>query len=480
VHIALSRTFGFRMCCIRHPIFWSLPFLAYLVGGPINGLAQDRITFHFKAAHQFSGFGLQVWPQTDHRAERDALIRDLNVRWVRFSITPEIPEDQLKDHMSVSEILNVITGHEDQQQAEMMRQFQQELGALKVLSHLVFWQMPPPWCVSVHGSEGQERIHVEPGHIQDFSNWIVAHLLYLKRFGIAPAAVELINEPDGASNTNYTPEEYDSLLCSVKANFEEHGIKAGIEGPGVSTGFTTGAYLQELERTGHISILQQLSWHDYDTTKRPEPAGFAGVPLNLLSQVHGLPIVVTEFTSESPRWSRAPYDAGPEARSENNAANSADFGVSVAGEALKLIADGASQVSFWQAEDPSWAHDAFGLLDETGQRKPVASALQSFLQLLPKDVRAAGPDRSLFGFAGASFQTSKTVIVALANLTSATRILQVEFDDAPPGRISAIRGFDANGPMNDKASRQVKYSRGVLYVELTPRTVLTAVIANTK
>src|SRR6266403_1987898 len=445
------------MRCIHQPVFLSVIFLAHLLSGPVSGLAQDRITFHFKAAHQFNGFGLQVWPRTDHRAERDALIRDLNVRWVRFSITPEIPEDQLKDHMSVSEILNVITGHEDQQQSEMMQQFQQELGALKVVSHLVFWQMPPPWCVSVHGSDGKERSHVEPGHIQDFSNWIVAHLLYLKRFGIAPVAVELINEPDGASNTNYTPEEYDSLLCSVKANFEEHGIKAGIEGPGVSTGFTTGAYLQELE-----------------------PAGFAGVPLNLLSQVHGLPIVVTEFTSESPRWSRAPYDSGPEARSENNAANSADFGVSVAGEALKLIADGASQVSFWQAEDPSWTNDSFGLLDETGQRKPVASALQSFLQLLPKNVRAAGPGQSLFGFAGAAFQTSKTVIVALANLTSTTRNLQVDFDGAPPGRISSIRGFDASGPINGKASHQAKYSGGVLYVELTPRTVLTVVIADSR
>jgi hypothetical protein len=480
VYGALSRTFGFLMCGIRRPICLSLLFLANILSGLVNGIAQDRIIFNFDATHQFTGFGLHLWPQTDHRAERDALIRDLNVSWVRFSITPEIPEDQLKDHMSVSEILNVITRHEDQQQSEMIRQFQQELSALKVQSHLVFWQMPPPWCVSFHGSDGKERIHVEPGHIKDFSNWIVAHLLYLKRFGIAPSAVELINEPDGAANTNYTPEEYDSLLCSVKANFEEHKVRAGIEGPGVSTGFTTGAYLQELERTGHISILQQLSWHDYDTTKRPEPAGFAGVPLNLLSQAHRLPIVVTEFTSESPRWSRAPYDAGPEARSENNAASSADFGVSVAGEALKLIADGASQVSFWQAEDPSWTHDAFGLLDETGQRKPVAGALQSFLQLLPKDVQAVGPNKSLFGFAGAAFRKSKTVVVVLANLTSTARSLQVEFDGAAPGKISAIRGFDANGPMNEKAARLVKYLHGVLSVDLAPRTVLTTVVANSK
>ncbi len=463
------------MCCIRQLVFYGSIILAISLGNPIVGLAQDHIVFDFNATHLFAGFGLQVWPQTDHRTERDALIRELKVRWVRFSITPEIPADQLKDHMSVAEILSVITKYENQEQSDMLQQFREELGALKVQCHLVLWQMPPPWCITFHADDGKERMHVEPGHIPDFSNWIVAHLLYLKRFGITPAAVELINEPDGASNTNYTPEEYDSLLCSVKANFDQHGLKIGIEGPGVSSGFTMGAYLEELERTGHIALLQQLSWHDYDTAKRPEPAGFAGVPLGLLSQAHGLPLVVTEFTSESPRWSRLPYDAGPEVRSENNAANSADFGVSVAGEALKLIADGASQVSFWQAEDPSWTHDAFGLLDEVGKPKPVATALQSFLQLLPKDVQAVGPDKNSFGLAGAAFRTSKMVVIALANLTSTTRTLQVELHGNPPvGRVSTVQGFDANG--SNKGSRQVKYSRGVLSVELGPRTILTTVI----
>jgi hypothetical protein len=112
VYIALSRTFAFLMCCIRQSIFLSFVFLSNLPGGSITGLAQDRITFNLKASHEFTGFGLQLWPQTDHRPERDALIRDLNVSWVRFSFTPEIPEDQLKVHMSVNEILNVITRNE--------------------------------------------------------------------------------------------------------------------------------------------------------------------------------------------------------------------------------------------------------------------------------------------------------------------------------------------------------------------------------
>src|ERR1700732_2747091 len=124
------------MCCIRQAIFGSLFFLANILIGPTVGLAQDHILFSFKASHQFAGFGLQVWPQTDHRTERDALIRDLNVRWVRFSITPEIPADQLKDHMSVAEILSVITKYENQEQSDMLQQFREELGALKVQCHL--------------------------------------------------------------------------------------------------------------------------------------------------------------------------------------------------------------------------------------------------------------------------------------------------------------------------------------------------------
>jgi outer membrane receptor for ferric coprogen and ferric-rhodotorulic acid len=64
----------------------------------------------------------------------------------------------------------------------------------------------------------------------------------------------------------------------------------------------------------------------------------------------------------------------------------------------------------------------------------------------------------------------------LANLTSTTRTLQIEFDGAVRGRISAIRGFDANGPMNEKVSHQVKFSNGMLSVDLGPRTVLAAKI----
>ncbi|HZC36050.1 MAG TPA: hypothetical protein VE242_10570, partial [Chthoniobacterales bacterium] len=136
-----------------------------------------------------------------------------------------------------------------------------------------------------------------------------------------------------------------------------------------------------------------------------------------------------------------------------------------------------NQVSVWQAEDPSWTHDAFGLLDETGRRKPVVTALQSFLQFLPKDVEVVGPDKSGFGFAGAAFRRSKTVIVALANFASTSRMVQVEFSGSPPsGKISAVRGFDAHGPMNDNASRNVKYSGGILSIELGPRTLLTTVI----
>jgi len=45
------------------------------------------------------------------------------------------------------------------------------------------------------------------GPYSGFSNWIVAHLLYSQTIWIAPVAVELINEPDGASNTQLYSEE---------------------------------------------------------------------------------------------------------------------------------------------------------------------------------------------------------------------------------------------------------------------------------
>jgi hypothetical protein len=408
--------------------------------------ADDKVVFDFNSSQKFLGLGVQLWPSTDHQPERDALLRDLHVRYVRIGFTTELPDEQLKPRMSVGEILAAIIRNQDENQSTLFSNLHRELSALRVQAYFVFWQVPAPWCNHTSDDVG-DRSRINPEDLQNYANLIVANLQYARRFGLLPSAVEMVNEPDSAHGTQFTPEQYDSLLITLRATLDAAGLGGvGIEGPGTSSAMTVEAYTQTLEKTGHISILNQLSWHDYDTEKRPEPAGFAGVPLRLLASAHQLPIAITEFTSESPKWDRPPFDSGPHTRGENNATDSPDFAVSVLGEVLKLVADGANLLSFWQAEDPSWTQDSFGLLNVDGQRKPVATALQMFSQLVPAGCDVAGPRSPTPGFAAACFRYDHGIIFAEANLSLAPQIISAEIlNTRMPNRIVSARQFDSHG-----------------------------------
>ena len=452
----------------------ALAFGIFVFVFALPAFADDDLIFDFGSAHKFLGLGVQLWPGTDHQEERDALLRDLRVKYIRVGFTTKLPDEQLKDHMSVNEILSAITRSEDDGQRSIFSQFHAELAQLHVTAHFVFWQVPSVWCINTEGIDGN-RQRVSPDHIQDYANWIVANLLYAKRFHLLPVAVEMINEPDGATTTQFTPEQYDALLVTLRWTLDGRGLNSiGIEGPGVSTASTVEAYAQVLERTGHISLLNQISWHDYDTAKRPEPAGFAGIPLDLLAHAHGLPITITEFNSQSPQWDRLPYDSGPRTRGPNNAADSPDFAVSVAGEALKLIADGANSLFYWQAEDPSFTQDAFGLLNTDGQRKPAASALQMFSGLAQPNSDVTGPQHVSFGLSAVCFRSERGLLFVGANLSTTLRRINAQILNVPaPARIASGRRFDAHGlnPLKNPASAAA-LDGSAISLELPARSVI--------
>lgn len=412
-----------------------------------RAVADDNLVFDFGAPRKFSGFGIQLWPATTHEAERDALLRDLHVRYVRTGFTSKLPDDQLKSHMSVAEISSGINKAADTDETTVYSQLHDEINQLHLRLDFAFWQVPSVWCISSGDSEFSHA-RINPDNIQDYANWIVAHLLYAKRLRLLPSTVELINEPDSTTGSQFSPEQYDALVFAVRATLDRYGLATvGIEGPGVGSVSTVEAYTQVLERTGHISLLKQLSWHDMDTAKRPEPAGFAGVPLGLLAKAHQLPIAITEFSSESPQWDRPPYDSGPRTRSENNAADSPDFGVSVAAEAIKLIGDGANSLSYWQAEDTDWTQDAFGLLTGEGQRKPAAAALQMFFELVPVNCDVASQKQVTFGLASACLRSERGLVLATANLSQETRKIDARIlNTLLPAKVAFARRFDSHGP----------------------------------
>jgi hypothetical protein len=423
-----------------------IAFLAYILIS--RAVADENLTFDFGSPRKFYGLGVQLWPATGHQAERDALLRDLHVRYVRVGINSKVADEQVKNHMSVAEISSAITKAADADETNVYAQLHDEVSQLHLNLDFVFWQVPSPWCIT-SGDNEFSHARINPDNIQDFANWITAHLLYAKRLRLLPSMIEMIHEPDGSNGTQFSPEQYDALLFAVRSTLDRNGLSTvGIEGPGVGSASTVEAYTQVLERTRHISLLSQLSWHDLDTVRRPEPAGFAGVPLRLLADAHQLPIEITEFSSESPQWDREPYDAGPRTRSDNNASNSSDFGVSVVAEAIKLIADGANSLSYWQAEDPPWTQDAFGLLNENGDRKPVAVALQMFSELIPSQCYVASPKQVTFGLSSVCLRSDRGLVLAAANLSQEFIKIDARIMNALlPARVASARRFDSHGPI---------------------------------
>jgi hypothetical protein len=411
-----------------------------------RAVADDNLVFDFRSPRNFFGLGVQLWPATNHLAERDALLRDLHVRYVRVGFTTKVAEEQLKNHMSVADISSEITKTVDLDQTAVYSQLHDEIKQLHLKLDFVFWQVPSVWCINEGDSE-VSHARINPDNIQDYANWIVAHLLYAKRIRLLPSTIELINEPDSITGTQFSPEQYDALVFAARVTLDRYGLASvGIEGPGVGSASTVEAYTQVLERTGHISLLKQLSWHDMDTARRPEPAGFAGAPLRLLANAHQLPIAITEFSSESPQWDRPPYDSGPKTRGENNAADSPDFAVSVVAEAIKLIGDGANSLCYWQAEDPPWTQDAFGLLSEDGQRKPAATALQMFSELIPLNCDVATQKQVSFGLASVCLRSERGLVLATANLSQDYRKIDARISNALlPARVALVRRFDSHG-----------------------------------
>jgi hypothetical protein len=408
--------------------------------------AEENLVFDFASARDFFGLGTQLWPATSHLAERDALLRDLHVRSVRVGFTTKVADEQLKNHMSVAEISSEIAKTVDEDQTTVYSELHDEINQLHLKLDFVFWQVPSVWCIDDGDSE-VSHLRVNPDNIQDYANWIVAHLLYAKRLRLLPSTIELINEPDSAAGTEFSPEQYDALVFAARTTLDRYGLTSiGIEGPGVGSAATVEAYTQVLERTGHISLLKELSWHDMDTVRRPEPAGFAGVPLGLLAKAHHIPIAVTEFSSENPKWDRSPYDSGPRTRSDNNAADSPDFAVSVVAEAIKLIGDGANSLSYWQAEDPAWTQDDFGLLNENGQRKPVAAALQMFSDLIPPNCEVATQKQVSFGLASVCLRSERGLVLATGNLSQEPRKIDARISNAVlPAKVALARRFDSHG-----------------------------------
>jgi len=374
------------------------------------------------------------------------MLRALHVRDVRVSVIAPVRNDRLVDHASVQELLAAMQANETPDGTRILRRFRAEMNTLGVSMDFVYWQMPRKWSQSF-GPPGHRQWRSIPAHIADYAHWIAAELLFARGFGLRPAAVELTNEPDGGWNTFFTPRQYGELVLRTRRAMDENGLHGIlIEGPGTSKVHSIGPYLAELISTGRLALLGRVSVHDYDTIAFPAPAGLSGLPPGLQSRLGTLPIFVTEFSSTRPEWRQPPYDTDLSERGgAHSAADSLPYAVSVAGEAVQLISDGAASVYVWQLEDPGWAHDSFGMLDVNGRARPVATALASIFATVPTGATVFPSSPRRAGLAAAAFARGGSLMVVLVNLSDAPRIVRLDLYAVATGRaaVDTVTAFPA-------------------------------------
>jgi O-glycosyl hydrolase len=326
------------------PIAW-----CYVVGCH----AQERLTFDFAHGHQFLGFGTQVWAGTQHRAERDSLLRDLQARFVRVSLHPGVSDDVFRGHMSFEQIHNTIDAHRDdpgfKAADQDMAAFSREVADLKLSVHLVSWKAPTAWSLPLPGNSGKYSA-INPDFIGEYADLIMATLYHAGRFGVLPDEIEVTNEPHGGWDTLYSPAEYAELVAAVRTRLDSSPFASvRIEGPGAS-GRTAMPYVEELRRRGRLAMLANLSLHIYNRRRLPQVAGLANVPPGLGADMG--PLLITEYNVASPDWLR--LGTPPGFRGPSQVTDTSVFGVAAAAEALKLLADGAGSIFYWECEDQPW------------------------------------------------------------------------------------------------------------------------------
>lgn len=457
------------------------------------GAADVALDFDFAQAHDYLGFGTQVWLKGEdvkgegvkgegakgERGGDDAgwqLLKELNARYVRVSLIPKITFDQLRPGLSVEQLLALIERNDNPAQRERLAAFNRRLRELGIQPVLIFWRMPEPWVEQRNrraGSRQQARF-ARPERIGDYANLITAQMVWLQRQGVQAAAVELTNEPQGAWDTKYEREDYAALVQKARAAMDAHGLQAWpIAGPG--TGIPNfDHYIGGLVNAQAARLLGYASAHVY---LRPEVLADRASPgmASFLGRGRFGPVLITEFGVKKHN------EDDPQAHSDLEVTDPA-YGLQAASTAAMLLAEGAGGLIYWQLQDFSWNRKPHGLLSEAGERRPVAFALKALFGGLPAGARAVGARSPRAELPAVALQAGGRSYVMLVNRSAQAQAVTARLQGGAAGcgavvRIEAwsARGADPASAVR-QASAQPSAQACTLKVELQPGTVATVVL----
>lgn len=454
----------------------ALAFAAVLALGrnfPWAAPGPATVTFDLGQAHRFSGFGGQVWPAEEHKSIRRQVYHELNVRFVRLGNLARPNGTPLRSGAPVPELLAALRNAQVSTRTRAAaHSLAEELRSMKIAVHLVVWEMPPEWRTEKSGPDGRPKRMADTAHLADYANYVTAQVLYARALGFDVIFCELTNEPNGAWNTRWEPNQYARLVEAARRAFDGNGLQSvGIEGPGTSNERTAPPFFDALDTTGAAASLAAYSVHVWDSRFQRDPVGLTEAFRSSLGRMKfPRPLHVTEFGNLNSRWSEPPYRAGPEQRAAGpNSVDTGDYGVALAGSALKLIGDGAERVTVWQLQDLPWGRGSMGLIDLQGNLRPSVAALATFLRLVPQPARVVAGSPELPEVVAAAFALSGRTVVALGNVSGAARQIRISLHGTPPPRRIEDRSqFAASGgdTLPDAA-----IADGLLLLKLPPNAI---------
>jgi hypothetical protein len=345
-----------------------------------------------------------------------------------------------------------------------------ELKARDIQVHLVVWEVPTRW-------RKQGEPDADAAHSADYARYVAAQVLHAQSLGFRVTFVEPANEPDGNWNTRWAPADYARMVKTLRQTMDASGLGGvGIEGPGTGTMRAAPPFLRALHDQGALTSLAAVSVHDWDTRIAPDPVGLtAAFRASVAALGSSLPVEVTEFNDENPRWSEPPYVTGPAKRGPAEAADSADFAVALSAEGLKLIADGAVWVADWQIQDLPWGRDSLGLIDLQGHSRPSEQALRTWLSAIPPGASVAALQHADPHIVGALFRAGHAMTAVVINTAPSAATLRAALQGAGGNApsIASEQDFLAAG---GTGGHDATIDHGVLSLKLPPRAVVAVVL----
>jgi hypothetical protein len=455
---------------------------ALLLAGTMARAAEATLDFDFAQAHDFLGFGTQVWLKGDRGGKgkdrgdpeggnEDAgwqLLKELNARFVRVSLIPKITFDQLRPGMSVEQYLDVLERNDNPAQRQRLAAFNQRLRELKIQPVLIFWRMPEPWAEKRQQKAGskQQAHFARPDRIGDYANLVTAQMTWLQRQGVQAAAVELTNEPQGAWDTKYEREDYAALVQKTRAAMDANGLQRWpIAGPG--TGIPNfDHYIGGVLNSPAAKSLGYVSAHVYLTPEVLADRNTAGMASFLGRGKFG-PILITEFGVKKHN------EDDPAADSDLDVASPA-YGLQAASTATMLLAQGAGGLIYWQLQDFNWNRKQHGLLAENGERRPVAAAMKALFGGVPAGAKAVGAKAPRTELPAVALQAGGKSYLMLVNRGAQAQAVTAKLSGAQ-GCSSLVRidAYNTGGSDARSAVRNASVQSCTVKAELQPGTVAT-------